>query len=171
MLTTGNGTAYEILWATDVMITPEFQVFKDNKHWFLNTKCIAAAHIGYADSQLNVYLRKAEQDISILDKPNAIMRIRKAAVAGIRILHQAKQLLATGDFAPRIADYNEVLADSLFEMKNLPDSEININFIQENIDRIEKLKQRVRDAEKVAEVRLPDEEAIKNAVHEVYLKY
>ena len=168
MLCNGNGTAYEILWSDQAEVSPDFQVFKDNKHWFLNTKGICNAHIGYADSQLENFLEKVEKDPTALDKPNARNRIRKASVAGIRILCQAKQLLLTGDFAPKIADYNKNVADYLLEQKYTPDDQINADFITRNIEIIEGLKFDVRKLHENVPVVLPQYDQIVEALVGIY---
>lgn len=172
LLTSGNPTVYEILWSPQYEMDPAFKVLKDNKHWFLNTKTITASHIGYADSQVGKYLQKAIEDPSILQQENAVRRMKKAAVAGVRVLHQAMQLLDHGDFKPRIADYDPVLAKRLLEIKYMPDEEVDVVFLESNLHWIEALKNlvRIKECNVLANgtVYTPDYNAIEETLVRIY---
>jgi hypothetical protein len=169
MLTVGNGTAYEILWSDQYEMDLDFKAFKDHKEWFINTEGIRNAHIGYADSQVVKYLNELLNNPTFLDeKENARFRLRKASVAGIRILHQALQLLKTGDFCPKVADYNKDLADQLMELKYTPDNKVNIAFVQDNVNIIEDLKFQVRKLHDEVPVVKPQFEKIERTLLAIY---
>lgn len=121
LLTSGNPTVWEILYSNVYpesylgWVTNPFEHDLWNmRHAFMDTQHILAAHIGYADSQLKRYFDRPARDATRLTEPTWMKRVPKAHVAALRVLDQAKQLLLTGDFNPRV---QEPLRSRLFDIK------------------------------------------------------
>jgi len=123
--TKGNPTILEILWSNMVIESSSIaDELKANRHKFLNSKAIFEAHKGYAHNQYN--------KMNLFEPDD---RTPKFAVAYIRALSQAKQLLATGEFSPQILPEDK---DFLLEVKhNFNTSlvpELSRRFSQSQID-------------------------------------
>lgn len=104
MATQGNPTILEILWSNQVReFTEVGQELQLNRQKFLDSTRIFEAHKGYSHNQYNKMN---------LFEPDA--RTPKFAVAYLRSLEQAKQLLQYGDFNPEVTGE---LREFLFDVK------------------------------------------------------
>lgn len=104
LATHGNPTILEILWSNQIKETsPLGEELRTNKQKFLDSRRIFEAHKGYAHNQytkMNLF----EADV----------RTPKFAIAYIRSIHQAIQLLVNGDFTPQV---HEPLRSYLMDVK------------------------------------------------------
>lgn len=104
LATQGNPTILEILWSNQVRSnTPIGEELRKNREKFLDSKRIFEAHKGYAHNQytkMNLF------------EPDA--RTPKFAIAYIRSLFQARQLLEFGTFEPQVTG---VLKEFLMDVK------------------------------------------------------
>ena len=97
-----NPSVLEVLWSNIVIgTTPLGEELRANRSRFLDSKRIHDSHKGYAANQLKKMY---------LFEPNPT-RTPKAAVAYIRVLQQAVELLATGDFSPQVAKDRDFLME------------------------------------------------------------
>lgn len=100
-LTKGNATILEVLWSNMVKECDEIgKQLQDNRLKFLDSKYIFDAHKGYAHNQYNK-MNLFEPD----------ERTPKFAVAYMRSMEQARQLLATGDFSPQVVRYKDFMLE------------------------------------------------------------
>lgn len=106
LATKGNATILETLWSNQVQEeSSEGKILRANRHRFLDSKAIFEAHKGYAHNQytkMNLF------------EPDA--RTPKFAIAYVRVLTQATQLLASGTFSPQIE--NKKQKKFLMEVKH-----------------------------------------------------
>ena len=117
MATQGNPSVLEVLWSNQVRETsPLGQELVANRHKFLDSKRIFEAHKGYAHNQYNKMN---------LFEPDA--RTPKFAVAYVRSLQQAIELLATGEFSPQVVRNHDFLMD------------VKYNFNSTHIEKLSKL--------------------------------
>lgn len=99
--TKGNATILEILYSNQVRETSEIgEELRKNRIKFLDSKAIYEAHRGYAHNQYN--------KMNLFDPDD---RTPKFAVAYLRVLQQAKQLLETGDFSPQVKEDKDFLME------------------------------------------------------------
>jgi predicted nucleotidyltransferase len=140
----GNGTVLEVLYSDISTVHPYFAPVKNNLVKFLDSTKILHAHSGYANEQVKKYLSKAAENFSIVEEQGLDVRMRKATVAAIRIVHQAKQLLSTKNLEPNIWAYNSKLAEWLFKIKTTPTLksrlESNVAWIKEELEALEAMK-------------------------------
>ena len=113
LATKGNATILETLWSDMVREeSAEGKVLRENRQRFLDSKAIFEAHKGYANNQ---YTKMS------LFKPDK--RTPKFAIAYLRVLHQAKQLLETGDFNPQVTQDSPLMMDVKYNFsdKHIPE--------------------------------------------------
>jgi len=101
LATVGNATILEILWSNMIREnTPLGENLQKNRIKFLDSQRIYDAHRGYAHNQYNK-MNLFEPD----------ERTPKFAVAYVRVLQQAKQLLEEGDFSPQVLEDKDFLME------------------------------------------------------------
>lgn len=113
LATVGNATILEVLWSNMVRENSEIgKRLQKNRGKFLDSKRIFEAHKGYAHNQYN--------KMNLFEPDN---RTPKFAVAYLRVLQQAKQLLVTGDFSPELLEDKPFMLDVKFNFnqKHIPE--------------------------------------------------
>lgn len=122
MCASGNPTALEVLWSDKIIMQTEAiaRLYK-HRHLLLDSLAVYKAHQGYANNQYK------KMSFFVPDE-----RTPKFAVAYIRSLAQGVQLLTTGDFEPRIENYDKDLAKFLrvvkYQFADVPQAELAATF-------------------------------------------
>lgn len=118
--TKGNATILEILWSNMIRQRTSLGVeLQENRHRFLDSCAIYEAHKGYAANQM------AKMSLFTPDK-----RTPKFAVAYLRVLQQAKQLLTSGDFSPQITSDLDFIRTVKYHFSDDLIPELGIKFTQ-----------------------------------------
>lgn len=81
-----NPTILEILKAPDTNADPNFKIFKENIHWFLDKKLLINSHKGYIHSHLSS-ISKNEKFLYTR------INLKKKVITCYRVLNQLTQLL------------------------------------------------------------------------------
>ncbi len=113
LCTVGNATILEVLWSNMVRENSEIgKKLQKNRIKFLDSKRVFEAHKGYAHNQYN--------KMNLFEPDD---RTPKFAVAYLRVLQQAKQLLITGSYNPQILDDKDFILDVKFNFnqKHIPE--------------------------------------------------
>jgi predicted nucleotidyltransferase len=134
----GNPTALEVLWSNIERepATAEWLMLQNIRKSFLDSHRVTSAHIGYIDASIRALTKRTEPT----------KRLRKHYVAGIRIAHQAMQLLTSHDFCVRIEEYDQGLALELMDIKE-SNFDTDENWCLCAVDELEALKAKVRMTE------------------------
>jgi predicted nucleotidyltransferase len=99
--TYGNNTILEILWSDMIIETSDLgKELQENKHKFIDSERVYEAFRGYAASQYK------KMNLFEPDK-----RTPKFAVAYLRVLQQAKEILVTGDMNPHLVEDKDFLLE------------------------------------------------------------
>ena len=103
---------------------------------------------------------------------NNLRRIPKSVVAGIRVMHQAQQLLTTGDFTPSIKDYSPELHDKLMAIKLMDANTIDEEFVVKHYlgleEEIQNLKALYESLPEETKNKRPDIEKIEDILCDIY---
>lgn len=188
-LSSGNPTCYEVIKSPlyDRSKVAD-QIRSIMPHCFCG-KRILDAHIGYANSQIERYLKpldKAFNDACFSEKlawyhdhnakevweANKIRRIPKSVVAAYRVIAQATQLLTTGDFVPEVKNYSTSLHNKLMGIKTMDDSGItwtftlkHLNAIEQEIKELKSLFDTLPESVRMSQCDIP---AIEDILMEIY---
>jgi predicted nucleotidyltransferase len=159
MLSKGNPTALEVLLSDQHSIySDRFMTLITYSEKVLDSTALANAHVGYARSQIDI----------INSKP--VNRVAKAYVAGIRVCHQAKQLLERRSMIPNIRNYSENLAEFLMDIKYTPVERIDDDFRSTAIDVVRSLIDMVEDTYEKTSAFTADYDWIEDWLVELYKK-
>lgn len=155
MLSSGNPTCYEVIKSPLFKETPWSNQIKESFPLYHNSLGVLNAHCGYAEAQLNRYLRQyvgIEERPCELDrindwanleadskttKANFLRRIPKAVVAAHRVLAQGTQLLLTHDFEAVISKYSQRLHNDLMAIKSMSTADIDLKWVSYHLNEIE----------------------------------
>ncbi len=188
-LSSGNPTCYEVIKSPLYDKSKYADQIRAIMSPCFDGKRILDAHIGYANSQIERYLKpldKAFNDACFSEKlawyhdhnakevweENKIRRIPKCIVAAYRVIAQATQLLTTGDFHPTVKSYSVSLHDKLMRIKTMNPNDItwafslkHMNDIEQEIKELKTLFESLPDSVKFAECDIP---AIEDILMEIY---
>lgn len=125
MATQGNPTVLEILWSNQIRSdSPVAKEMRENRHKFLDSKRVFEAHKGYAHNQYN--------KMNLFEPDN---RTPKFAVAYLRSLQQAKELLATGEFSPQVqGELRDFLLDVKYNFRDELVPELSKRFAEMQVE-------------------------------------
>ena len=188
-LSSGNPTCYEVI-KSPLYDKSKYadQIRGIMKHCF-DGKRILDAHIGYANSQIERYLKPLDKSFreacfseelawyhdhnaKEVWEENKIRRIPKCIVAAYRVIAQATQLLTTGDFQPVVKNYSVELHNKLMRVKTMNPNDITWKFslnhqaeIESEIKELKALFESLPDSVKFSECDVP---AIEDVLMEIY---
>lgn len=173
-LCSGNPTMYEVV-RSDLFTPSDFAIrLRDMFPKFRDDRKILMAGCGYVDAQIKLIDKAIYKAIETSDPLPLIenKRVPKCIVAGYRILLQTRQMLETGDFLPRIKDYDIGWHDYLMAIKSMNRNEITEKFLTGHKEEIEGQTKALKQwyDETITEPKVPDINAIEEFLLDTYVR-
>ena len=171
LLTSGNPTVYEVIKSPLCSEDENSIKLKSLMNYAFDCKKILYAHIGYAESQIIRYLRVLYGLDESKWQINTLKRTPKAIVASYRVLAQCKQLLTSGDFEPKVKDYNVYLHDMLMDIKTMNLDKIDKPFIKMHLLSLEEEIFRLKEFFDTIPVEIKNKKANVFAIEDILMDF
>lgn len=155
-LTKGNPSMFEVLISSIRAADPIVEELDQNIDRLRNTRAIRAAHLGYADQQIERYLKKARSLSEF-----TLARLPKCTVSAIRALYQGIRWLENREFYSRLPDD---MVRYLLELRQ----NFDYSDIPSYIGMIESWKSRLEEAYARTTPEDPDYDWIIRFIHRTY---